>query len=272
MPAQKSRKTLLARPDYRALLQDVKKFVRLGNAKAASGKIESQWQIGKRIAMLKLTSEAGYHNSVIRDLSADSGLAMSTLHHSVQFFETYDKTPSDEGLSWGHYRVLITLPTKADRDFYIKKIQAGAWTTRQLEAAVSRRLHEAGPAKRLTLKRPSPSDYVYLARVVDVVDGDTVDLSLDLGFGVKRELRARLAEVDAPNIDTKKGRAARDFLAVQFMQAKTVAVQTHKSDRYGRFVAHIFCASRALSAVECFQSGQHVNELLVRERLAVVVA
>lgn len=267
-----TRKKVLARSDYRALLRDVVKLAELGETKASLGKIESQWQIGKRIVRLKLSAEAGYHNSVIRDLSSDSGLAISTLHQSVRFFETYNEVPSDEGLSWAHYRVLLSVPFENDRAFYVNKVQEGGWSSKQLQAAVSGNLHEKGTKARVALKRPAPSDYIYLAQVLDIVDGDTLDLSIDVGFGVKRELRSRLADIDAPLLDTAKGRAARDFVALHLMQAKTVSVQTFKADKYGRYVVHVFTSNRIISAVDCFRIGQHLNELLVGEKHAVVVA
>lgn len=266
-----TRKNTLAAADYRALLRDVKKLTQAGESKATFGKIEAQWNIGKRIVALKLRSEAGYHNSVIRDLAADSGLAMTTLHQSVQFYEAYKLLPKDDGLTWAHYRCLLRVPKDKDRGFYVAKVQQERWTTRQLEAAIANGLHEGRPSKKLLLTRPTRSDYVYSARVLDVVDSDTLDLSIDVGFGVKRELRARLAEIDAPTLETIKGRAARDFVALHLIRAASVAVQTLKSDKYGRYVVHVFFATRKLSAIDCFEKGQHMNELLVRNKHAVVM-
>ena len=108
--------------------------------------------------------------------------------------------------------------------------------------------------------------------MLDVIDADTLDLSVDLGFGVKRELRTRLANIDAAALNTSKGRAARDIAALHLMNAATIAVQTQKADIYGRFIAHVFFANQKLSAIECFTKGQYLNDLLVQEKHAAIIA
>ena len=55
--------------------------------------------------------------------------------------------------------------------------------------------------------------WLYRALVVKVVDGDTLDLYVDLGFGNFREQRFRLKNVDCPELPTLEGKAARDYTA-----------------------------------------------------------
>ena len=88
--------------------------------------------------------------------------------------------------------------------------------------------------------------YIYKAELVRVVDGDTVDLIIDLGFDTFRGERFRLYGIDAPEIRTAEGKAAKawlmsvlqplGFIYVQTLQHKTKA----KRDKYGRFLAVLY--------------------------------
>lgn len=81
----------------------------------------------------------------------------------------------------------------------------------------------------------------YNATVVKVIDGDTVDLSVDLGFHVSLTIRTRLIGIDAPEVSTPEGKIARDRLREALPVSSAVAVHTAKSpgDKYGRWLAAI---------------------------------
>jgi micrococcal nuclease len=88
--------------------------------------------------------------------------------------------------------------------------------------------------------------YIYKASLIRVVDGDTVDLIIDLGFDTSRHERFRLYGIDAPEMRTKEGKEAKawlmsvlqplGFIYVQTLQHKTKA----KRDKYGRFLAVLY--------------------------------
>jgi len=60
---------------------------------------------------------------------------------------------------------------------------------------------------------PTEASYVYNADVVDVIDGDTVDLNVSLGFYVWiRYQRIKLAGIEAPDAGTPEGEAAAKHL------------------------------------------------------------
>lgn len=92
--------------------------------------------------------------------------------------------------------------------------------------------------------------YTYRATVVRVVDGDTIDLLVDLGFHASLAIRTRLlAEdatgvtqgIDAPEVSTDAGRVARDFLREQLPVGAAAVASTYKEpgDKYGRWLAVI---------------------------------
>ena len=85
--------------------------------------------------------------------------------------------------------------------------------------------------------------YTYFVKSVDrVVDGDTVDISIDLGFSLTKKERVRLAGIDTPESRTKDlaekkmGYQAKDFLEMHLMEAKRLTVKTEKDGKYGRML------------------------------------
>jgi micrococcal nuclease len=76
------------------------------------------------------------------------------------------------------------------------------------------------------------------AEVLRVVDGDTLEVMLDLGWGMFHKTKVRLAGVNAPEMNTPEGVAARDFardlLRVGAMHPFPIEVASHSLDKYGR--------------------------------------
>jgi micrococcal nuclease len=85
--------------------------------------------------------------------------------------------------------------------------------------------------------------YTYRGRVVYVVDGDTVDVQLDLGFHITHRLRVRLLGVYAPELrrSDSSGHFARQWLEERIMGHDIVLVtEKDKTEKYGRYLATIF--------------------------------
>lgn len=99
----------------------------------------------------------------------------------------------------------------------------------------------------------------YRARVARVVDGDTIDVTLDLGFYTTTQQRLRLAGIDTPEIrgiEKAEGLKASDFVMqwVEDVEKKETEVdgpwldwpfivETGKTGKYGRWIAKVFAAS-----------------------------
>ena len=81
--------------------------------------------------------------------------------------------------------------------------------------------------------------YIYKSELIRVVDGDTVDLIVDLGFDTFRHERFRLYGIDAPEMRTKEGKEAKKWLEDALMPLESIYVQTiqlstkAKRDKYG---------------------------------------
>ena len=74
--------------------------------------------------------------------------------------------------------------------------------------------------------------------VVNVVDGDTVDLEVDLGFSVKVKHRFRLARINTPERGQPGYEEAKQFL-VERCLGKAVVIESTKLDKYERYLCEI---------------------------------
>jgi micrococcal nuclease len=86
--------------------------------------------------------------------------------------------------------------------------------------------------------------YTYPAKLVRVVDGDTVVMTVDLGFSVSVEVEFRLFGINAPETKgaTKAaGLAAKDHLIDLMSRGRCVitSVKPPRQDKYGRWLAHV---------------------------------
>lgn len=86
--------------------------------------------------------------------------------------------------------------------------------------------------------------YHYRAKVTNVVDGDTLDLSIDLGFDIQFSLRVRLYGVDTPEKTgaTKVAGLAATKFTKDAVMGKDVTIETieDKTEKFGRFLAKVY--------------------------------
>jgi endonuclease YncB( thermonuclease family) len=72
------------------------------------------------------------------------------------------------------------------------------------------------------------------ATVLRVVDGDTCELALDLGWHIGYRTRARVARINAPELYSAEGIAARDYARTLLPPETVVTFVSHSLDKYGR--------------------------------------
>ena len=89
----------------------------------------------------------------------------------------------------------------------------------------------------------------YVRKVENVVDGDTIDVLIDLGFDILFASRVRLAGIDTPESRTKDiaekalGLEAKEYLKKALKDAKSVVIKTEKmdsSEKYGRILGWVY--------------------------------
>ena len=82
--------------------------------------------------------------------------------------------------------------------------------------------------------------YTYKAFVERVVDADTIWLIIDLGFSSWSRQKVRLRGIDAPELSTKEGIKAKQFVEAKLKEVEFVVVKTYKSDKYDRYLTDVF--------------------------------
>lgn len=105
--------------------------------------------------------------------------------------------------------------------------------------------------------------YVYKVISIDrVVDGDTIDCSIDLGFNVILKKRVRMAGIDAPEIETKNpkekelGMGVKTWLQNKVLNKTNIIIKTELEDsteKYGRILAWLYI------------DGECINQTLINE-------
>ena len=116
--------------------------------------------------------------------------------------------------------------------------------------------------------------YTYAAKLIEVVDGDTVDLLIDLGFGVHVKERCRLYGIDAPEMPTEAGRNAKSrlesligavtgelFVATRKMERKP----KERTDKYGRYLAVLYKGDN----VDWFIHGDQTESSIQRMKASI---
>lgn len=106
--------------------------------------------------------------------------------------------------------------------------------------------------------------YAYNAKVIRWVDGDTVDVDIDLGFDiVLHSQRVRLYGIDAPESRTRdlsekqRGLEAKAYCQRTVPEGSAIKLKTHKEGKYGRILGEII------------YNDVNINKLLIEEGHAV---
>jgi micrococcal nuclease len=88
-----------------------------------------------------------------------------------------------------------------------------------------------------------------IKNVTNVVDGDTIDVDIDLGFNISFFSRVRLAGIDTPESRTRDlkekalGLESKEYLKAILKNAKNIVIKTEKpdsSEKYGRILGWLY--------------------------------
>ena len=108
--------------------------------------------------------------------------------------------------------------------------------------------------------------YQYKVKKINkIIDGDTVDLDIDLGFGVTLSHRVRLKDIDAAetrtlNLEEKeKGLAAKEWLKKELSREGEWIIETTKEDKYGRILGTLYLVGDPVT----------VNERMINDGIAM---
>ena len=110
------------------------------------------------------------------------------------------------------------------------------------------------------------NNYTYNAKLLKVIDGDTIDAMIDLGFDIWTKKRIRLYGLNAPETRTTdteekdRGLHSKERLnALMDEYGGLFTIKSHGVEKYGRCLGELWVGEEKIN----------VNELLLREGLAV---
>jgi micrococcal nuclease len=96
-------------------------------------------------------------------------------------------------------------------------------------------------------------------KITGVVDGDTIDVDIDLGFSISYSQRVRLAGIDTPESRTSDkfekslGLESKEYLKTKLKDAKDIIIKTQKpdsSEKYGRILGWLYVDGAVISVNE----------------------
>lgn len=109
--------------------------------------------------------------------------------------------------------------------------------------------------------------YTYKAIVVRVLDGDTAELIIDLGFTVKWKSTCRFYGINTAELHSKdeneriSANAAKDFTKKYLNEGSVVLIKSKELDKYGRPLVDIYCGENY---------SVHLNDELLKADLAKI--
>ena len=102
--------------------------------------------------------------------------------------------------------------------------------------------------------------FTFKARVERVVDGDTLYVDVDQGFGKGEFQYLRLRGIDAPEIDTPEGKKAKAFVERALAKVPCIILTSSRSDKWDRYLADVFYGEG--------EQEKYLNQVLLDEGLA----
>lgn len=127
---------------------------------------------------------------------------------------------------------------------------------------------DADGVTRAHVRSDRPRLWTYVAHVQRVIDGDSLAVVVDLGLGHRAFPRLRLRGIDCPEIYTRAGRRARDFVSGVLSAVDRIVISTWTTDVYGRYLADVKYLPAA-DAQQVLENGTYLNRQLIDRGLAL---
>lgn len=106
--------------------------------------------------------------------------------------------------------------------------------------------------------------HTYKAFLDKVIDGDTLNVTLDLGFKIQHQEILRLAKINAPEKETFEGNKSTKALEKILKNVKFLIIKTNKTDIYGRYIADVFFSENEKDDEQKIaDEGIYLNQMLI---------
>lgn len=263
---------------YQKLVQDLRKLVmqtsKTGSQALNEVNLKTYWIMGDKLTHLE-PAPRGFIFKLARDVTVTPTLLYRT-HH---FRTTWEDGLTDDAyrLEWSKHLLLAGLKPRK-RDFYLALALKRGLSREQLAREIRNDTYSATMTTVMEphLTRDPDPLHVYKARIESIIDGDTLTVLIDLGFGTfaKQNLRLRgintseLATPDHPSNNAQRADKAKTFVVQRLQSLPFIVIKTHKTDIYGRFVADVFYHDRFTDKRDIATNGFFLNDELLHEGLA----
>src|SRR3989338_4301366 len=230
---------------------------------------------------------------LLKDIAREIETPDWALQRYTQFYKTFpDGYPEKHGnrvVSWTYICCILPVHDAKAREFYLKEACRHGWNKYELTKRIQKDYYGAvedaaatRANKSKTLRPGKQRLYTYAAEVIKIVDADTQDLEIDVGFKAKQEHRVRLRGINAPEAGTSAGRKAKRFVERELGKCVVekplfkgrranrplVVVKTYKLGQYGRYTVDIYYLAGEADPEVITESGKLLNQVLVDKGLA----
>ena len=248
--------------------------------------LQTAWQIGK-----EAVAYARAHGLTTKQIALEAGVVQRVLDKHVRVYKLYPQGLAGQiaggHIGWSHYVAVLYVNSQQARDFYLRTAAAEAWSSHELRRRIRYKYYEnylaaqSGARGQLTL-RPIPQKlYTYASQVVRVLDGDTLELDIDVGFHLTMRHTVRLRGIDCPEKGTPAGDQATAYVqdllgrplspeggAGQPGRGQTVVIRTYKSGKFGRFIVDLWHLPGETDKEKILSQGLFLNQDLLDKGLA----
>lgn len=252
-----------------------------------------------KIAMVRNLWEAGRlatdhkdaTGKLLKEIASELDVPPWALQRYTQFYRSFSKgypeRYENKVITWSMFCEVLPVHDAAARDFYLREACRQGWDKYALKKRIRedyygiRQDAEASSASHI-LKDKRQRLYTYACEVIKIVDADTFDFEIDVGFKTKQEHRVRLRGINAPEISTPQGRKAKRFVEKELAQCVVerprakgtrasrplAVVQTYKMGQYGRYIVDLYYLPKETDAKIIAEKGKLLNQVLIDKELA----
>lgn len=111
--------------------------------------------------------------------------------------------------------------------------------------------------------------YMYKAKVLEILDGDTFWVKIDLGFKTKIEQKIRFRGLNTEDVETPQGKTAKDYIVARLKGCKFIAIKSYWRDKFDRYLVDVFYDKNETDFEKLIQNGKYLNQEILDKGLAV---
>ena len=111
--------------------------------------------------------------------------------------------------------------------------------------------------------------YTYKAYVIEVIDGDTMWVDIDLGFNTWTQQKVRLRGINTQPIETELGQKAKKYIESELKDVSFIALRTYWRDKFTRYLVDVFYSRYKNTFKNTVQNGEFLNQLILDKKLGI---